>query len=84
MKKVFANLPNHQGVSVHLFFYQIDDYDGPINGKNSHSVFFKLGNSVIPYVPSTVGTNICGNGSFDSIQKLVLNDAIHQGDTLTL
>ncbi len=79
MKKTFNNLPTHQGVSLQFYLFQIDDFDGVANGENFHSVNFKLGNQNFPYTPSKLGYNICGNSSFDSIKKMVLNDPNHQG-----
>lgn len=80
MGRNFGPLPTHQGVSLQFMFYQIDDYDlagGP------HRVYFKINGREVPYVPSNYGYDICGNSSYDSIRKIILNDTSHTNETLT-
>lgn len=61
-------------------FYQIDDYD--LDG-GPHRVYFKINGREVPYVPSNYGYDICGNSSYDSIRKIILNDTSHTNETLT-
>lgn len=82
IKRIFSKLPPHQGITIHIFFYQIDDYDGIFNNKSPYSVSFLLDELVILYTPSSSGYDICGNSTYDSIQKLVLTHPTHQGDSL--
>jgi hypothetical protein len=83
MKKIYSNLPTHQGIILHFYFYQIDDFDGVTNNNNYHTVNFKINNQLIPYKVSTNGYDACGNSTFDSIQKYVLADPKHSSSNLT-
>jgi hypothetical protein len=81
--KNFDNLPSHTGVILHLFFYQIDDFN-PATANNSYdTAYFKLNNLEIPYNTSNIGYNICGNDTYDSITKIILTDDFHTSSTLT-
>lgn len=81
MRKLFTDLPPHQGAYIHMYYYQIDDYD---TARSLHTTAFKLNNKNIPYNISNIGYNICGNSSFDSINKIVLHDPTHTDRTMTL
>ena len=83
MTKTWTNLPAHQGISLQFYFFQIDDYDGITNSNNLYTVYFKINGQQIPYTVSSLGYNVCGNSSYDSIHKLVLNDPTHSSQTLT-
>jgi hypothetical protein len=82
MSKSFTNLPNHQGVYLHFFFYQIDDYDGISNTNNFNSLSFSLNGINIPYNISRYGYDMCGNSSYDSVSKIILNDPSHSANSL--
>jgi hypothetical protein len=73
----FTNLPPHEGIIIHLFFYQIDDFDGITNDNTYDIVNFKLNNVDIPYNISKFGYNLCGNSSYDSINKVILTYGSH-------
>lgn len=78
MSRFFERLPAHQGVYLHFYLYQIDNYDAA----NLKSLQFKLDNQEIPYNLSTNGYDICGNSSYDSIQKVTLFSPTHRAENL--
>lgn len=80
MSRNFQNLPNHQGVYVHLYLFILDNFDA----NNLRGPEFKFNNKVIPYTLLANGYDICGNNSFDSVQKLVLYDPNHSASNLNL
>lgn len=62
MSRKFTNLPTHRGVSLHFYFYQIDDFDEGLEGENNfHRVYFKIGGKIIPYTVSQIKKQLCGN-----------------------
>lgn len=40
--RIYRDLPPHNGLILHFFFYQIDDYDGQNNDQSSYTVTFKI------------------------------------------
>jgi hypothetical protein len=83
MKKTFTNIPDHQGATIQLYFYQIDDYNAGSDPNNAYIVSFKINNKTIPYNISRSGYDVCGNSSYDSIVKLSLSDSTHNSNSLT-
>jgi len=77
MKRTITGLPPHSGVILFFHFYQIDDYSP------DQSVYFVLNSKVIPYTPSNLKMNLCGNSSADAIVPIYLQDNTHSADTLT-
>lgn len=80
MKKNFTKLPTHNGATIQFYFYQIDDYNA--DPANPYTVYFKINDKVIPYNISPTGYNICGNSSYDSLQKLTISDPTHNNENL--
>lgn len=82
MSKNFTNLPSHIGTYLHFYFYQIDDFDGVTNSSNFDVVYFRLNGNTIPYNVSRVGYDICGNSTYDSVNKIILSSPTHSESTL--
>jgi hypothetical protein len=78
MKRTYTGLPSHQGIALFFNFYQIDDYV-----QDNTTVYFILNSQRIPYKPSNLKTNLCGNSSADAVVPMYLQDSSHTGSSLT-
>ena len=80
--RIYQDLPPHNGLILHFFFYQIDDYDGQNNDMSSYTVTFKINGKKFPYTVQKSGSKLCGNSSIDSKNKVVLEDSQHTASSL--
>jgi len=78
MQRTYTNLSPHNGIALFFDFYQIDDYV-----QNNSTVYFILNSVHIPYTPSNLKMNLCGNSSADAIVPMYLQDNTHTDSSLT-